>query len=465
MGKRGGPCQGPGEEEGSICGITEIGDKCDWRTGGRFKPEHKGKACCTKNRCRIALGVVPDTKLAKEEAAPAPAPAAGGGLSGLLDVVTAALSGQSAPAAAPAAASATVPSASASPTAPVAAVGRRGDRGKAAASAAAAAAAASPAPPEPPGPPDGAPPVRTRLEQQQVVLDSLQPPDGWSFGLAQLQGGPQLYFWPSALPEQRWTTWRSPLDAPWLKHVAALEGHQRIKRSDGTFDSKWRVHGRFSHDEDKFSQAEPNSAESSASEFEATLWVSAEEVASHFEGTAHFDIMDGLSDLQETDSEFKEAIMEYLEKLMQTSAAADRAAVEEFLGYSADSLSFYRRREERNAQMALDSAREDAIKAVAEAPAERLAAIMAAAAGRPAAAASSAAAAPPAAAAGRASPAAPSPRATRATSSSAASPTATAAPAAPHSAPRARRSPRPADPEAAEPPPRSNAAGKRAKTS
>jgi len=121
---------------------------------------------------------------------------AGSGASGrwwsrrLLDVVTAALSGQSAPAAAPAAASATAPSASAAPTAPVAVAGRSRGRGEAAASAAAA-AAASPAPPEPPGPPDGAPPVRTRLEQQQVVLDSMQLPDGWSFGLAQLQGGQQ----------------------------------------------------------------------------------------------------------------------------------------------------------------------------------------------------------------------------------------------------------------------------------
>lgn len=79
--------------------------------------------------------------------------------------------------------------------------------------------------------------------------------------------------------------------------------------------------------------------------------------------------------------------------------------------------------------------------------------------------ASSAAAAPSAAAASRASPVAPSPRATRATSSSAASPTATAAPVAPPLASQARRSPRPADPEAAEPPPRSNAARKRAKTS
>ena len=141
MVKRGGPCQAPGAEKGSICGITEISDRCDWRKGGKFKPEHKGKACCTKRQCRIALGVIPDTELPKEEAAPAPAPAAGGGLSGLVDVVCAALSGQSAPAAAPAAASATAPSASAAPAAQVAAAGRRGARGEAAASAAVAAAA------------------------------------------------------------------------------------------------------------------------------------------------------------------------------------------------------------------------------------------------------------------------------------------------------------------------------------
>ena len=73
---------------------------------------------------------------------------------------------------------------------------------------------------------------------------------------------------------------------------------------------------------------------------------------------------------------------------MQTSEAADHAAVEEYLAYSADYTSFGRRREERNAQMAQDDARFDAIQAVAEAPAERLAAIMAAAAGRPAPAAS-----------------------------------------------------------------------------
>ena len=63
----------------------------------------------------------------------------------------------------------------------------------------------------------------------------MQLPDGWGVGLAQLQGGPQLYFWPSALAEQRWTTWRSPLEAPQLVHVIALEGHQRIERGDGVF--------------------------------------------------------------------------------------------------------------------------------------------------------------------------------------------------------------------------------------
>ena len=71
MGKRGGPCQAPGKEEGSICGITEISDRCDWRKGGKFKPEHKGKACCTKNACRVFLGVIADPKIARAEAASA----------------------------------------------------------------------------------------------------------------------------------------------------------------------------------------------------------------------------------------------------------------------------------------------------------------------------------------------------------------------------------------------------------
>ena len=71
MVKPGGPCQGPGATEGTICGVTEISDKSDWRKGGKFKPEHKGKACCTKNACRIFLGVIADPKIAKAEAASA----------------------------------------------------------------------------------------------------------------------------------------------------------------------------------------------------------------------------------------------------------------------------------------------------------------------------------------------------------------------------------------------------------
>ena len=52
MVKHGGPCQGPGQTDGTICGVTEIGDKSSWRVGGRFKPEHKGKPCCTiKRKC------------------------------------------------------------------------------------------------------------------------------------------------------------------------------------------------------------------------------------------------------------------------------------------------------------------------------------------------------------------------------------------------------------------------------
>ena len=69
MVKPGGPCQGPGATEGTNCGVTEISDKSDWRKGGKFKPEHKGKACCTKNACRIFLGVIADPKIAKAESA------------------------------------------------------------------------------------------------------------------------------------------------------------------------------------------------------------------------------------------------------------------------------------------------------------------------------------------------------------------------------------------------------------
>ena len=113
MVKRGGPCQAPGKTEGTICGETEIGDNSDWRRGGKHKPEHAGKWCCPKNKCRIALGVIPDPKAPKAEVAPAPAPAASGPLGGLLDAVSTALAGPPAPAAAPAAASASAASASA----------------------------------------------------------------------------------------------------------------------------------------------------------------------------------------------------------------------------------------------------------------------------------------------------------------------------------------------------------------
>ena len=74
MGKHGGPCQAPGKTEGTICGETEISDKSDWRRGGKHKPEHAGKWCCTKNLCRIALGVILDPKAPKAEIAPSVLP-------------------------------------------------------------------------------------------------------------------------------------------------------------------------------------------------------------------------------------------------------------------------------------------------------------------------------------------------------------------------------------------------------
>lgn len=55
MVKIGGPCQGPGPTEGSVCGITEIPDSCKWREG---KDEHRGKACCTKRQCGIYLKAI-----------------------------------------------------------------------------------------------------------------------------------------------------------------------------------------------------------------------------------------------------------------------------------------------------------------------------------------------------------------------------------------------------------------------
>ena len=69
MGKVGGPCQGPGVTEGTVCGATEIADTCDWRKGGKFKPEHVGKPCCTKRACRIFLGVIEVPNAAKKRRA------------------------------------------------------------------------------------------------------------------------------------------------------------------------------------------------------------------------------------------------------------------------------------------------------------------------------------------------------------------------------------------------------------
>ena len=78
MVKRGGPCQGPGENDGAICGVTEISGTCSWRRGGKFKPEHSGKACCPKRSCRIALGVIvdPDEPAESTTAPPTAPPAA-----------------------------------------------------------------------------------------------------------------------------------------------------------------------------------------------------------------------------------------------------------------------------------------------------------------------------------------------------------------------------------------------------
>jgi hypothetical protein len=240
--------------------------------------------------------------------------------------------------------------------------------------------------------------------------------------MAQLQSGPRVYFWPSALAEQRWTSWRSPLDTPQLMRAIALEGHQRIERGDGTFDSEWRVHGRFRHDDDMFMQEAADAAE-----FKATLWVSAAETAGDFECNMHNAIMQDSFD-PENDFEFHDAIQQYFDLLMETSDTAARAALQEWLAESASYTAYEQRQRQREAQMAQDDARYDAIQAVAEAPAERLAAIMAAATTPPAPAAPPAPVArPPAAAA--AAPAA-SPRATRATSSSPASPAASAAPTA-----------------------------------
>ena len=69
MVKVGGPCQAQGELPNTICGATEISDKSSWRRGGKYKPEHQGKLCCTKRPCRIYLGVIEDPKAAESPAA------------------------------------------------------------------------------------------------------------------------------------------------------------------------------------------------------------------------------------------------------------------------------------------------------------------------------------------------------------------------------------------------------------
>lgn len=69
MVKLGGPCEAPVDDKQppTLCGITEITDKSDWRKG---KEEHAGKWCCTKADCRRALKVIPS------KVVPAAAPAA-----------------------------------------------------------------------------------------------------------------------------------------------------------------------------------------------------------------------------------------------------------------------------------------------------------------------------------------------------------------------------------------------------
>ena len=77
MVKVGGPCQGPGQLPNTICGETEISDGSSWRRGGKYKPEHQGKPCCTKRPCRIYLGVIEDPKASESPAAAAVTATAG----------------------------------------------------------------------------------------------------------------------------------------------------------------------------------------------------------------------------------------------------------------------------------------------------------------------------------------------------------------------------------------------------
>ena len=101
MVKHGGPCQGPGQTDGTICGVTEIGDKSSWRVGGRFKLEHKGKPCCTKTKCRKFLGVIEDVapSAAAATVAPASVPEPAGGAAAAAPITEAARSARAAAAA------------------------------------------------------------------------------------------------------------------------------------------------------------------------------------------------------------------------------------------------------------------------------------------------------------------------------------------------------------------------------
>ena len=388
-------CQGPGGTEDSICGVTEISDKSDWRKGGKFKPEHAGKWCCTKRQCRITLGVIADPKVAKQEAAPAPAPAAGSGLASLLAAAGTALSGGGAP---PAAAAAAAP-ATAAAAAPQSAAAPQAGTAPAAAPPTEPAAAAPP-------PPDNVPPARTPLERQRDLLDTLQLPDGWRCGVAELPSGPHVYFWPSALAEQRWTTWRSPLDAPALCTAFKLEGHQEITKDDDSVVDEWRVYGEFTHSDEKYDDV-------SEALFTTTAWVSDDQVADDYLCQLYVAHQAGNYN-PDTDREFLQYVRQYFDTLVENSKVASRAAMHEWLKQSGLETEMEQQQQARVAQMEQDNARYDAIQAVAAAPAERLAAIMAAAAAE----ASSAAAPPPAAAASGSSPAAP-----RRTRSAAASPT------------------------------------------
>ena len=207
------------------------------------------------------------------------------------------------------------------------------------------------------------------------MLDALQLPEGWLYGVAQLQSGPRVYFWPSSLAEQRWTSWRSPLDAPALCTAVKLEGHQEITKDDGSIADEWRVYGEFRHGEEKFEDV-------SEAEFVSTAWVSDDQVADSYLCQLYVAHQQGNYN-PETDREFLQYVRQYFDTLVENSRVVSRTAMREWLEQSAMETEMERQRQARVAQMEQDDARYDAIQAVAAAPAERLAAIMAAAAATP----------------------------------------------------------------------------------